>query len=102
MKDLNRQIIKQSNIICDLRRQLQLISEIVHNNKNTVPRDTTTTTVNTDKIDTTTTSTIHEAKTEINILDKKNEKNLIIGDKMSIGNTNVTTPRTNIVNLHVH
>ena len=87
VKDLNRQIIKQSNIICELRQQLHLISEILHNNKNTVPRDT---------IDTT------RDKTDINILETKNEKNIIIGEKKSIGDTNVTTPRTNIVNLHIH
>ena len=41
-------------------------------------------------------------KTDINILETKNEKNIIIGEKQSIGDTNVTTPRTNIVNLHIH
>lgn len=88
MKDLDRQLLKQSNVICNLRRKLQIISDIFSDNNNSANIDTTN---------------INRDHTKINIHDTKDKKQLNIGNAIVDGEpTENTTQRTKIVNLHIH
>lgn len=81
MKGLDKQMIKQSQVICSLCRELLINSNIASDNKSSANRDTISN---------------NRETTKINIYDTKTSWNNIFKNLLLTRNHQKKTPRTNI------